>query len=239
MGDMLLNIMPNKKWYVHLCQVAHGPVLAGPMPSSCTKKNDTFLGTWSQKTKHGFLLRNPDQKSRISRIYKNQLMVCYGSAAANRLFYAMKRLWSSMVRCPEAKLSFSRLSKNPQDRSRLVVWSQPLGVVRWRLQNLQKLQIVGSRASTTHSLHWRRRLATKMLRYIKEDTKTLRGARLTPWAEIFPAPKGMKVRQVSADQIWPAESPDWQQTAPCQVLDQGVGPKLQNCHQSLRLSQAF
>lgn len=133
-------------------------------------------------------------------------MVCYGSAAANRLFDAMKRLWSSMVRCPEAKLS-QRLSKNPQDRSRLVVLSQPLGVVRWRLQNLQKLQIVGSRASTTHSLHWRRRLATKMLRYIKQDTKTLRGARLTPWAEIFPAPKGMKVRQVSADQIWPAESP--------------------------------
>lgn len=76
----------------HLCQVAHGPVLAGPMPSSCIK-NYTF--SWNLKPKNNtwFLLApNPDQKSRISRIYKNQLMVCYGSAAVNRRFYAMKRL---------------------------------------------------------------------------------------------------------------------------------------------------
>ena len=69
MGDMLLNkYAKQKSMQKSACQVAHGPVLAGPMPSSCTKKRDFSWNLKPKKQQNGFFAPNPDQKSRISRI---------------------------------------------------------------------------------------------------------------------------------------------------------------------------
>ena len=152
-----------------------------------------------------------------------------------------ERLWSSMVRCPEAKRSqASRVFRKTRRTGRvLLCWVNLSG---WSVEDFKTSKICKSSGPVLQQrilfiedddfLH-------KNVKIYQTRHKNLAWSTAHTLSWDFSCSKGYEGPTGFGRPNLASRIPDWQQTAPCQVPDQGVGPKLQNCHQSLRLSQAF